>query len=176
MIFTCLHCKQEFERKWRAKFCSQSCAASHNNKGVRRHGNPPGTCKLCGKPKADAGRTFCSITCNAISQTKYIGDVRSNHIKNKNKIAQHKWRSKHHRKLDETANPELVSYIIKNCPDGWEIDHIIPLSKGGTHHENNLQYLPALENRNKGNRLIYSAINREFNVRDIILRYLSGRG
>ncbi len=34
-----------------------------------------------------------------------------------------------------------------------EVDHIIPISKGGLHHHNNLQVLPWLENRKKGNRL-----------------------
>lgn len=33
-----------------------------------------------------------------------------------------------------------------------EVDHIIPISKGGFHHHNNLQILPWLENRKKGNK------------------------
>ncbi len=34
------------------------------------------------------------------------------------------------------------------------VDHIIPLSKGGLHHEDNLQVLTAEENLKKGNKLI----------------------
>ena len=34
-----------------------------------------------------------------------------------------------------------------------EVDHIIPISKGGLHHQSNLQVLPWLENRIKGNKL-----------------------
>ena len=34
-----------------------------------------------------------------------------------------------------------------------EVDHIIPISKGGKHHENNLQILTAIENRKKYNKL-----------------------
>lgn len=34
-----------------------------------------------------------------------------------------------------------------------EVDHIIPVSKGGLHHQDNLQVLPWLENRAKGAKL-----------------------
>ena len=34
-----------------------------------------------------------------------------------------------------------------------EVDHIIPISKGGLHHQSNLQVLPWIENRIKGNKL-----------------------
>jgi len=35
-----------------------------------------------------------------------------------------------------------------------EVDHIIPVSKGGLHHQDNLQVLPWLENRAKGSKLV----------------------
>lgn len=35
-----------------------------------------------------------------------------------------------------------------------EIDHIIPISKGGLHHRHNWQILTAFENRSKGNKII----------------------
>lgn len=35
-----------------------------------------------------------------------------------------------------------------------EVDHIIPVSLGGLHHEDNLQILPWIENRKKGNKLL----------------------
>jgi 5-methylcytosine-specific restriction endonuclease McrA len=34
-----------------------------------------------------------------------------------------------------------------------EVDHIIPISKGGLHHQDNLQVLPWLENRAKGAKI-----------------------
>ena len=37
----------------------------------------------------------------------------------------------------------------------WEVDHIIPLSKGGLHHPANLQLLPKKENARKGAKLNY---------------------
>jgi 5-methylcytosine-specific restriction endonuclease McrA len=35
-----------------------------------------------------------------------------------------------------------------------EVDHIIPVSKGGLHHQNNLQILPWFENRVKGAKIM----------------------
>lgn len=34
-----------------------------------------------------------------------------------------------------------------------EVDHIIPVSKGGLHHQNNLQVIPWLDNRKKGAKI-----------------------
>lgn len=56
----------------------------------------------------------------------------------------------------EKYKDEIVE-IYKNCPEGYEVDHIIPL-KGknvrGFHVPWNLQYLPKIENRKKGNRYV----------------------
>jgi len=41
----------------------------------------------------------------------------------------------------------------ENYGDYWEIDHILPLSKGGSFHYKNTQPLTVTENRKKGNRL-----------------------
>jgi hypothetical protein len=63
-------------------------------------------------------------------------------------------------KLIQKATPKWVNKIeiqniYGNCPKGYHVDHIVPL-KGkfvcGLHVENNLQYLPAIENIAKGNR------------------------
>lgn len=42
--------------------------------------------------------------------------------------------------------------IYDNCPDGFHVDHIQPLSRGGIHHPVNLQYLPVVLNLQKGNQ------------------------
>ena len=53
------------------------------------------------------------------------------------------------------ADLTKIKEIYKNCPDGHEVDHIVPLQGAlvsGLHVETNLQYLLVYENRVKGNR------------------------
>jgi hypothetical protein len=53
------------------------------------------------------------------------------------------------------ANLELIKEIYRNCPEGYQVDHIVPLrgkTVSGLHVENNLQYLPKSDNTKKANR------------------------
>lgn len=52
------------------------------------------------------------------------------------------------------ANLKKIMEIYMNRPEGYHVDHIIPLrgkTVSGLHVESNLQYLPALENMKKHN-------------------------
>ena len=54
-------------------------------------------------------------------------------------------------KIQEFYN--IAKSLTEQTGIRYEVDHIIPISKGGMHHENNLQVLTMLENRTKGDRL-----------------------
>ncbi len=66
------------------------------------------------------------------------------------------------RKRNQTlanANTTLISDIYAQCKIiteqtkiPHEVDHIVPISLGGIHHESNLQIITRTENRMKGNR------------------------
>jgi len=56
-------------------------------------------------------------------------------------------------KISKHFKDQLLE-IYANCPEGYEVDHIHPLSRGGLHVPWNLQYLPVSVNRSKGNKLI----------------------
>lgn len=59
---------------------------------------------------------------------------------------------------------EILRVIYKNCPEGYHVDHIIPLSKGGLHYPDNLQYLPAVINMRKHN-------NETFDCSKYVIRW-----
>jgi len=141
----CKHCEIETNNP---KFCSRSCAAKHNNKGVRRHGAAPIECSVCGM--LTRNKKYCSNTCSSSVRKKDAAMVAAS-----NAARQARYRAKHgyNRAYAIDANKEIIKKIYENCPVGYEVDHIMPLSKGGLHHESNLQYLTIKENRSKGNQV-----------------------
>jgi len=61
------------------------------------------------------------------------------------------------RQRPKWANLKKIMEIYVNRPEGYHVDHIIPLrgkTVSGLHVESNLQYLPALENMKKHNKFI----------------------
>ena len=56
-------------------------------------------------------------------------------------------------KRTRVSDPDIIKLIYRNCPEGYHVDHIIPLAHGGVHAPENLQYLPASVNIRKKDRL-----------------------
>jgi hypothetical protein len=68
-----------------------------------------------------------------------------------------KSQKRHANKRNQTpsdANLDLIQlyYTVSETMEGYEVDHIKPLSKGGLHHEDNLQLLDKKLNREKFNK------------------------
>lgn len=145
---TCLHpeCENSLINHQK-KYCSKSCAAKMNNKGNRRHGKPVNICPVCLGPTKRSSSTYCSNKCQNSVRKSSTKDKLAN-----NASRQSQYRMKGYRNFAPTADRNVMKEFYKNCPEGYEVDHVIPLSKGGLHHQDNLQYLIVKENRSKGNR------------------------
>lgn len=86
-------------------------------------------------------------------QNKGIVNYHTNKRRARTKLQTPKW-----------ANQELIKEIYKNCPEGYDVDHIIPLQGEnvcGLHVEYNLQHLSRKENQQKSNKLLISYLNNE---------------
>ena len=57
---------------------------------------------------------------------------------------------KEKKKIEELYQIAQDATKLFGC--GWEVDHIVPLNKGGLHKLTNLQVVPAIWNRVKGDR------------------------
>lgn len=150
---SCAQCKKHLSyNKKNQKFCDNSCAASFRNKNRLYKKKPVSNCHHCGEPTKSHKAKFCSIKCSGLASRKNITEKE---LRARNAAAQAKYRAKYGylRAYDPSANVEAIKEIYANRPEGYEVDHIIPLSKGGKHHEDNLQYLTISENRKKGNSL-----------------------
>lgn len=141
---SCITCSQETSNP---RFCSRSCAAKHNNKGVRRHGEAAGICLVCGKPKANSKAKYCSNICQGVLLKKHKDPAR---LRAERRHWHSKWRQiKYTPFVDPTMDDELIIEFYMNCPEGYEVDHKVALSRGGLHHQDNLQYLTKFENMRK---------------------------
>ncbi len=129
------------------KFCSQSCSASYNNTGWQRNQ------KHFPKKIIDKSR-ICSLCKNEFLYTN--GNQKYCSTKCRKIIANEKWHRYNTQKKNQTpvnADIQKIQIIYLNCPSGYQIDHIIPISKGGLHHQDNLQYLTEKQNKQKSNKL-----------------------
>jgi 5-methylcytosine-specific restriction endonuclease McrA len=99
---------------------------------------------------------FCSHSCS--SEFRYLGEDHKRAVLNS--IAARR-RCRIRDAFDETADQQKINEIyckakqlIEETGISYEVDHIIPISKGGKHHEDNLQIITMSENRKKHNKII----------------------
>lgn len=73
----------------------------------------------------------------------------------KNVAKTYKRRAAKWKRTPKWADLKAIAEFYANCPEGFHVDHIIPLRGkivSGLHTLENLQYLPALENYKKANK------------------------
>jgi hypothetical protein len=98
---------------------------------------------------------FCSHECS--SKSRYLGE---SHKKSMLNSVAARRRAYMHDAYDETSDEkEIVKFynkaklLTEETGIPHEVDHIIPISRGGKHHQSNLQILTRSKNRRKHNKL-----------------------
>lgn len=144
--YQCEKCNKEFLNK-------QGLGAHKRYCGTRKTYN----CATCGKESYVTHQKinkYCSLKCAQIG-SRVVKDEAW--YKRKRAIANEAWARYQSRKINQTpadADRQKIQKIYEECPDGYEVDHIVPISKGGLHHQDNLQYLTPDANKRKGNKLV----------------------
>ncbi len=127
-------CVQCNELTLNPRFCCRSCAATFNN-------------TISPKRKATL-KTVKPAKPKLTEEEKY---KRKRAIYNE---ANARYMAKRKFQTPADENIKALQEFYANCPKGYEVDHIIPISKGGLHSLSNLQYLPKEENRRKSNKIL----------------------
>lgn len=157
-MLKCAYCQTDLVKKDQKKFCSRSCSASYNNTGRRRHSKPESRysmvklCKTCGKETARV--KYCSDECNPKKKTHLTEEQKYRLTRSMKNEAWARYMAKRKNQTPHNVNIKAIQEFYANCPVGYEVDHIVPISKGGLHTLENLQYLTISENRKKSNKII----------------------
>jgi len=139
---------------YRKKFKLPNLQITHDWKEIQEaHNNGASYSKLY---------ELLGVTKRSLQMARERGDFKVREIplkseEEKRAVRREAWQRYDARKRYQTPIDEDIAALqefYKNCPDGYEVDHIIPLSKGGPHSLSNLQYLTVSENRRKSNKLL----------------------
>lgn len=150
--FTCFNAKQ-------CKKCKEFKCYSEFSRRFLKTGQVHEQCRSC---KA-------LYRLNKIATTPGMAELLREKSKKQSKEYLRKWRRKNKKlatfyttkylaskkkRTPSWADLDAIELFYLNCPDGYEVDHIIPLQGkfvSGLHVLENLQYLTKKENRSKGN-------------------------
>lgn len=155
----CLNCNVAFEAQPSAKYCSPHCSGQHHDK-MRKGPKPERSCRECERlftaEYGDKRRAFCSDTCKARhhkraakgkERARDYGDAAPASINPIRIMERDGWRC---HICGGDAPRELRGTFAAEAP---EIDHVIPLSRGGRHIESNVACAHRRCNIEKGDGL-----------------------
>jgi 5-methylcytosine-specific restriction endonuclease McrA len=151
----CSHCNLKLpQEKKNNKFCNSSCAASFNNKLTPKRSAKTYKCKGCDTQISGRGK-YCTVKCYDYTRRKYkTKEEQIEAVRKKVREVSANYRAKVKNQTPPDADRKSIKEFYDSCPKGYEVDHIIPISKGGLHTLENLQYLTIAENRKKSNKII----------------------
>lgn len=153
-MLNCSQCQTILSLPFANNFCDRSCFTSyHNERKTKNKKYVLKCCAECGKETKNI--KFCSTNCGWLSKVIYKTEEEKLHatrMRYREATARYAAKKKHQTPVG--ADLDAIKLFYANCPIGYEVDHIIPISKGGPHSIENLQYLTISENRKKSNKLV----------------------
>lgn len=151
----CTHCSVMLPQdKKNNKFCSRSCSATFNNTATPKRVAKLYKCTEC-NIEFNGGGKYCSNKCYDFGRRKYkTKEELADATRKKVREVSANYRASVRNQTPPDADRKAIREFYDNCPAGHEVDHIIPISKGGLHTLSNFQYLTITENRRKSNKII----------------------
>lgn len=123
-------------------------------------------CKICGSEEKYVSSYSC-VKCNIERNGHKLFDknlmekYRTPAIVNSKT---YRYRTKKRNQMPNDADRKLIlkfyeeaERLSKETGIKYSVDHIIPISKGGLHHQDNLQVITLSENCRKGNKLCHQS-------------------
>lgn len=152
----CKQCSKMLpQTKKNNKFCNSSCSASFNNTIKPRRIAKTHSCPQCGMDVRSSESKYCSTACYDTYRRKYkTEEERLEATRKKVREVSANYRASVKNQTPANADRKAIKEFYDNCPKGYEVDHIIPISRGGLHTIENLQYLTVKENRQKSNKIL----------------------
>ena len=119
-------------------------------------------CKKCGTYEKYVSSYGC-VKCNVEKNISKLFDnelMQKYRTKSKTNAKTYRYRTRKKNQMPADADNEKILWFYRESERLTEetgithhVDHIIPISKGGLHHQNNLQVLTKKENLKKGNKI-----------------------
>lgn len=171
-IFICKQCNKEFTQHYIAVpkgYCSDECEKEYTKeyskqrdkiKSDEKKANTIYKCKVCETvftPEyKDKKRYYCSDDCKQQAMKEYSHTARVNReIRKKGAFVAPVYRKQIFKRDNYTCmlcGQFLNMNVVSPHPLSPSIDHVIPLSKNGTHEPGNVQAAHLICNSHKGNR------------------------
>lgn len=154
----CFYCENIFEpKKWNSKFCSTKCCAQsayQKRIGLNGKKSDQRACLHCSSLFHYSAKKYCSSECLSKATSKKRNNVRRSRLYSALRV---KYDVAEILERDGTrcGHCGVETQCNDSCIDSFRnIDHIIPLSKGGHDCKYNVQVLCKICNNLKGSKLL----------------------